>query len=327
MQAAQLTAFGPAADVLRVVDLPDPTPGPGEVVIEMIAAPINPADLNIIEGKYGELPELPAILGNEGSGRIAALGPGVTGFSVGDLVLTRTFGNWTRRLVARAANVIRLPANVDPLQASMFIVNPPTAWAMMEDFVTLQPGDWLVQNAANSAVGRSVIQLARARGVRTLNVVRRPELVAELTALGADVVVTEDVDLRKETATLCGGVRPRLAFNAVGGASALNLANSLCDGGTHVTYGAMGRQPLKLPNGLLIFRLLTFSGFWLRRWNETASREQLDRVFAELSRLSVAGSLHLPIHRIYPLAEIHAALDEAARESRAGKVLLDLTAA
>ena len=327
MQAAQLTAFGPAADVLRVVDLPDPVPGPGQVVVEMIAAPINPADLNIIEGKYGELPALPAILGNEGSGRIAALGPGVTGLSVGDLVLTRTFGNWTRRLLAKAADVLRLPANVDPLQASMFMVNPPTAWAMMEDFVTLQPGDWLVQNAANSAVGRSVIQLARARGIRTLNIVRRPELIDELTALGADIVVTEDIDLRKETSILCGGARPRLAFNAVGGASALNLANALQDGGTHVTYGAMGRQPLKLPNGLLIFRLLTFTGFWLRRWNETATREQLDRVFGELSRLSAEGALHLPIHRTYPLAEIQAALDEAARESRAGKVLLDLTAA
>ncbi len=138
----------------------------------------------------------------------------------------------------------------------------------------------MVQNAANSAVGRSVIQIARARGLKTLNVVRRPELIDELKALGADVVVTEDTDLRTSVEELCGGSRPRLALNAVGGASALNLANALADRGTHVTYGAMGRQPLKIPNGLLIFREITFRGSgcgtgattrrWLRRKRRSA---------------------------------------------------------
>jgi len=327
MIAARLFGFGKPEDVLRVEDVPVPEPAPGEFAVQMLLATVNPADLNIIEGKYGELPELPAVIGNEGVGRVAALGPGVEGFSVGDLVLPMRRGTWAQTMLTRATDAVRLPAEIDPAQAAMLSVNPPSAAAMLSDFVPLQPGDWVVQNAANSAVGRSVIQIARARGWKTLNVVRRPELVGELQTLGGDVVVMEDVDLRSEVKTLCGPARPRLALNAVGGASALNLANALGDGGTLVTYGAMGRQPLKIPNGLLIFRRLVFCGFWLKSWREETPRSRQDAVMAELAALSVAGGLHMPVHRVFPLAEVVAAVAEAAGEKRAGKVLLDLRGA
>jgi trans-2-enoyl-CoA reductase len=322
MIAARLHAFGRAGDVLRVEELPTPDPGPGEILVEMLAASVNPADLNIIEGKYGELPELPSIIGNEGVGRVAALGSGVTDFAEGDLVLPLARANWTSHQVIPADCVVRLPTGLDPLQAAMLTINPPSAWGMLEDFVPLEHGDWIVQNAANSAVGRCVIQIAKARGLRTLNVVRRAELVPELTDLGADAVVLESADLREVAPEVCAGRLPRLALNAVGGASALNLANALAEGGTVVTYGAMGRQPLKIPNGLLIFRGLRFEGFWLRRLQQDLPR--LRRVIAELAELSLAGRLRMPVQRVFGLRDVHAALEEAAGERRSGKVLIEL---
>lgn len=323
MKASQLTAFGKAADVLCVQDVSVPRPGRGEMLIEMLAAVVNPADLNIIEGKYGELPPLPAVIGNEGVGRVVELGASVSGFAVGDLVLPIRSGTWAQYMVADAAEAIRLPEKIDIHQAAMLSVNPPSAWAMLEDFVSLNPGDWIVQNAANSAVGRCVIQIAKARGLKTLNVVRRPELLDELRAVGGDVVVLEDTDLRAQVTELCGGDRPRLALNAVGGASALNLANAVADLGVVVTYGAMGRQPLKIPNGLLIFRNLSFQGFWLKRWRANASREKAEKTLGTLAGLSLSGRLHMPIHRVFALDDLAAAVEEAGAGARSGKVLLD----
>lgn len=324
MLTSQLLDFGKAPEVLRVESRPPPEPGPGELLIEMLAAPVNPADLNVIEGTYGVLPKPPATIGNEGAGRVAALGSSVEGFAVGDFVIPAVFGTWTQFLVAPAAEVIRLPQAIDIVQAAMLSVNPLTAWAMMEDFVPLKKGDWLVQNAANSAVGRSVIQIAKARGIKTLNVVRRPELIDELKAIGADVVVTEETDLRKTGKELCGGGSPRLGFNAVGGPSALNVTNALADLGTLVTYGAMGRQPLKIPNGLLIFRNLEFKGYWLRRWLDATPREKLEEIFTSLAQLSIEGAIHMPVHQTFPLSDLLAAVEEAGKESRGGKVILDL---
>jgi NADPH:quinone reductase-like Zn-dependent oxidoreductase len=323
MKAARLHAFG-SAENLRVEPLELPPPGVEEVRVEMLFAPVNPADINIVEGTYGTLPELPAILGNEGVGRVAAVGADVFSLRPGDLLAPLGVGSWCSHRNARADRVIALPPGADAQQAAMIAVNPPTAYAMLHEFAALEPGDWIVQNAANSAVGRCVIQLARRFGWRTLNVVRRPELVDELLALGADHVVTEDVDLRKEGRALMDGAEARLALNAVGGASALNLANALAFGSPLVTYGAMGRQPLKIPNGLLLFRGLTFHGFWLRRWFETKPAAEKERIFALLAELIREGALRMPVHRVFPLDDIHAALREAAEGGRGGKVLLDL---
>lgn len=322
MISARLRAFGKAGEVLRVDELPTPEPGEGEILVEMLAASVNPADLNVIEGKYGELPELPATIGNEGVGHVAALGPGVSEFAVGDLVLPLARANWTSHQVVPASRAVKLPNGLDPFQSAMLAVNPPSALGMLEDFVTLSEGDWIVQNAANSAVGRCVIQIARSRGLRTLNVVRREELIPELAALGADAVVLESADLREVAPQLCDARLPKLALNAVGGASALNLANALADGGIVVTYGAMGRQPLKIPNGLLIFRGLSFQGFWLRRLQQDTIR--LRRVIGELAELSLTGKLHMLVHRVFGLRDVLAAVEEAGREKRTGKVILAL---
>jgi len=324
--ASCLTAFGKPADVLRLKERARPRPGERHLLLEMLAAPVNPADLNVIEGKYGELPGLPAVIGNEGVGRVAAWGSKTKGFSVDDLVLPMRRGTWAQYMLADAANAVRLPREMNAFQAGMLTVNPVSAWGMLESFVSLQEGDWIAQNAANSAVGRCVIQIARSRGWKTLNVVRRPDVFEELKALGADVVVLEGRDLREVSEEICGAARPRLALNAVGGASALNLANALADRGTVVTYGAMGRQPLKIPNGLLIFRNLEFKGFWVSRWLQSLPPAETTEMWNSLAALSMQGKLRIPVHRVFPLTALLAAVEEASSENRNGKVLLDLRA-
>jgi len=324
--AARLIRFGPVSESLTVVDVPDPGPGPDEVVIEMLAAPVNPADINVIEGAYGDLPALPATIGNEGAGRVAELGANVRHLRPGQMVLPMAFGTWCGRMLVPAADVVPLPDGLDRFQAAMLTVNPATAWRMTHDFVKLGPGDWIVQNAANSGVGRGVIQLARALGWRTLNVVRRESLADELRATGADVVVTEECDLRKEVKALCGGTRPRLALNAVGGPSALNIAGALAPGSTMVTYGAMSKQALKIPNGLLIFQEIKFQGFWLKRWRERAGNAVRQETYAALAAHLKAGALVTPVHAVFPLASAAEAVVAAGQEMRGGKVLLDLAA-
>ncbi len=318
MQSVRLHAFSnDPTEALRVENLELPPPAPGELALEMLASPINPADLNVIEGTYGDLPELPATIGNEGCGRVTAVGDNVSDFSPGDLVATTLPGCWTTHRNLPAANAVRVPAHADPLQAAMLCVNPPTAHAMLHGFVDLEPGDWIVQNAANSGVGRCVIALAKSMGVKTLNLVRRPELISELTDLGADSVLLEDADLRKERPF--GDTPPRLALNAVGGPSALNIASALAPGGIHVTYGAMSRQPVKAPNGLLIFNDLAFRGFWLRRWFTDTPAAERTRVFTLLADLVADGTLHVPITRTFPFQEIQTALQA---NQGSGKTLL-----
>ncbi|MEI8294784.1 MAG: 2-enoyl thioester reductase domain-containing protein [bacterium] len=320
--ACRLTAFGAKPPALSVEETAALKPGPGEVLLRMLAAPVNPADLNVIEGTYGELPSLPCTIGNEGVGVVEQIGSSVAGLSLGQMVLPLAFGTWAEQMLVPAESLVALPDGLDPLQASMLAVNPATAWRMMHDFAALQPGDWIVQNAANSGVGRAVIQLSKALGLRTLNVVRRAELIEELRACGADAVVIEETDLRAEARNLCGGSLPKLGLNAVGGASALNLANALRPGSPLVTYGAMGRQPLKIPNGLLIFKNISFHGFWLRRWKETTPLAEVRATYERLAAYLASGVLHTPVHMVFPLAQAADAIAEAAQERRAGKVLL-----
>jgi trans-2-enoyl-CoA reductase len=192
---------------------------------------------------------------------------------------------------------------------------------MLRDFVELQPGDFVVQNAGNSAVGRAAIQIAQASGWRTISLVRRASLIDELKALGADFVFLDDEDAPPRIELAAGGAPIRLALNAVGGESALRLANALASGGTIVTYGAMSRQPLRIPNGLLIFKDLRFRGFWITPRRQRATREENTAMFDELFALARRGILRQPAERVYPLDSVHEAIEHAGRSGRAGKIL------
>jgi NADPH:quinone reductase-like Zn-dependent oxidoreductase len=299
-----------------------PEPRAGEVLIRVEAAPINPADLNVIEGKYPKRPELPAIPGMEGAGVIAKIGAEVSGFNTGDRVLVpHGTGAWRQYATVPASGISVIPPNIPALQAAMLRINPTTAWRMLHDFIDLQPGDWVLQNAANSAVGRAVIVMAKSMGVHTANVVRRAELIPELRALGADAVFVESDQLVQQIGDIAPFGRARLAFNAVGGESALRLANALSRKGVLVTYGAMGRQPMRIPNGLLIFKNLVWTGFWITAWYKHASEEATTDMFASIFPLLASGALSVPVAATYPLEQFQEAIRHASTDARAGKIL------
>jgi NADPH:quinone reductase-like Zn-dependent oxidoreductase len=314
--------FGPPESVLGIVEEDVPEPRAGEVLIRIEASPINPADFNIIEGKYPKRPELPAVAGMEGAGVIVSIGPEVSGFSPGDRVLApHSMGAWREYVTVAASGAFIIPSNIPAFQAAMLKINPPTAWRMLHDFVKLQPGDWILQNAANSAVGRAVIVMAEAMGVHTINVVRRPELIEELRALGADHVFVESNALGQQIREVAAFDRIPLALNCVGGESALRLANALSRRGVLVTYGAMGRQPMRIPNGLLIFKNLVWTGFWITAWYKHASQEEMVDMFSDIFPLLATGALSVPVAATYPLDDFREAIRHASAEKRGGKVL------
>lgn len=314
--------FGEPASVVRVEGRELAPPGPGEVRIDMLAAPINPADINILEGRYGTLPELPAIPGNEGVGVVAACGPGVDDLAPGTWVRPPPgSGCWREAMVASAEACIPLPGAMEPEQAAMISVNPPTAWRMLEDFVDLKPGDWVVQNAANSGVGRCVIQIARRRGLKTLNVVRRAELREELKAIGADAVVLEDEPFFKDVAVITGGPKPRLGLNAVGGDSAGRLLRCLAPGGTLVTYGGMSKQGFSVGAAQMIFSDLRLRGFWVSRWMKQAPRQAVRDLFEKMAPLVRDGTIRVPVDSTFPIDRAADAIRRAGEPGRAGKVL------
>ena len=319
--AARYARTGVPAEVVAREEVAVPPPGAGEVRVRMLWAPVNPADLNMLEGKYGEARPLPDVPGNEGCGRVVAVGEGVDPSWIGRLVLVdrmawREQGNW------QLDDLVPVPAGLEARHACVLRVNPPTAWLLLHEFVGLRPGDWIAQNAATSAVGRAVIEIAKSKGWRTLNLVRRPEAAGELHKLGADAVVLDAPETADEVAAIPGGVKPKLGLNAVGGASATRLAGLLADGSPLVTYGAMSKEALKIPNGFLIFRDLHFRGFWLTRWLRQASAADRDAMFGDVFRLAAAGCFAPRVAAEFPLAEVSAAVARAAEGG--GKVLLRL---
>ena len=315
---------GNPADVLRVELRPWPTPASGEAVVEMRAAPINPADLNQIEGKYPVRPELPATPGFEGAGVVVDLGPNKTNIAMGDLViLPHNVGTWRDAVAVKAEDLVVVPAGIEPVDAAMLKINPMTAWRLLHDYVDLKKGDWLIQNAANSAAGRAVIQIACELGYKTVNVVRRAELIDELRAEGGDVVLVDGENLREEVKPATSGAPIRLGLNSVGGDSALRLANCLAPGSTVVTFGAMSLQPLKIPNGLLIFKDLRFRGIWINKWYDNATKERRTEAFRRLFEMAKRGLLKTKVEKAYPLAEAKTAVAHAAQGKRSGKIIFE----
>jgi NADPH:quinone reductase-like Zn-dependent oxidoreductase len=296
-------------------------PGEGEVLLRIDCAPVNPADVNVLEGKYGSLPMLPCVPGVEGVATVALSRSACIG--EGQRVLVPAgLGSWRCWATCGAQKLVRVDPGVPLEQAAMLRINPATADCMLREFVALGRGDVIVQNAANSGVGRSVIQIARVMGLKTVNVVRRPELIDELVAIGADHVILEGEQLSSRIRERAGGHSLKLGLNAVGGESALGIAGALADGGTLVTYGAMGRQPIRVPNGFLIFKNIHFCGFWVSRWYGTAEPEAVSQMFKRLMAMAVDGTLHTPVAGRYPLSQIRAAIEHAQAPMRTGKVLL-----
>jgi trans-2-enoyl-CoA reductase len=324
INAAVYEKHGNPADVLRVETRSWPRPAADEAVVRMRAAPINPADLNQIEGKYPVRPTLPATPGFEGAGVVVELGTDVKRLTSGALViLPHNLGTWRDAAAVKAEELVVVPDGIEPFQAAMLKINPLTAWRLLHDYVDLQKGDWLIQNAANSAASRDVIQIAHELGFKTVNVIRRAELIDELRAEGADVVLVDCENLREEVKNATGTAPIRLGLNSVGGDNALRLANCLAFGGTLVSFGAMSLQPLKIPTGLLIFKDLRFRGIWINKWYDNATPSERMETFRPIFEMAKRGLLKTKVEKAYPLSEVKAAVAHAAQGQRSGKILLE----
>jgi NADPH:quinone reductase-like Zn-dependent oxidoreductase len=308
--------------------LPEPAPpGPGEVLLDILASPINPSDLLNFEGRFGAYaPALPAVAGGEAVGRVAALGDGVTHLSVGDRVLAiyGGRGNWRERRCIPAQAAFALPQAADTLQLAMFSVNPGTAWHMLTRFLTLAPGDWVLQNAGTSAVGHHVIALARRLGARTVSIVRRAEHIEPLQALGGDAVVVDGPDLAARIAAATEGAPVRLALDAVAGEATQTLAASVAKDGVVVIYGLLSGNASRFDAADPLFRNVAIRGFWFSAWFASASAQERKKLYDELTPLLLDGTLVVPVEATYPFTKVNEALAHAARAGRGGKILLTM---
>lgn len=324
MRALRFEAFGPPADVLHLEDRPSPQPRPNQVLLRLTHRPINPSDLLTISGEYGRPPRLPATPGFEAVGRVEAVGDQVAGWQVGARAVPLTGGGtWCESIVVNPAALVAVPDGVSDQAAAQLIANPLTAWVMLEEELALKSGDWVLQTAAGSTLGRLVIQLARLRGYRTINLVRRPEQVEELLALGADAAfATGDGDVVERIKQVTDGRGAAGALEAVGGEMGAQALRGLRAGGTMLVYGMLSGRPLPLHNGEMLFRGLTARGFWLTHWLQQTPPAQVAATLGMLMQLMADGDLTPPVEAEYDLADFQAAIAHAERPGRQGKVLL-----
>jgi trans-2-enoyl-CoA reductase len=323
MKSAELTTIGRAENVVRCIDVPDPSaPGVDEALVEVIACSINPADILMIEGNYATKPETPCPLGIEGAGMVRAVGTSVTNLKVGDKVMSLARTNWVQHICDKAETFIRLPAEVDLAQAAMLKVNVATAHLMLTTYMPLSKGDWVIQNAANSGVGLNLIRLAHADGIRTVNVVRRAELIEPLKLLGADVVVIDGPGLVERVAHKTGGAMIKLGIDAVGGMAIGRMTDSVGEGGTVVNYGLLSGEPCQVNASNFVFRDIKLVGFWLSKILREMSFTEIQVMYQKLGLKLLDGTIKVDIEASYPLEDICEAMAHAKREGRGGKVQL-----
>jgi trans-2-enoyl-CoA reductase len=324
MLRARYDRRGPVPqDVIRPEPFTPPELAAGQALVEVLAAPINPSDLLMLTGDYGVLPPLPATGGSEGVGRVARLGPDTAGPGVGRTVLLPTgSGTWSTHVVAEVRRLVPLPEGADPRQLAMLTVNPATASLLLSEPVALAPGDWVIQNVANSGVGSYLVQIAALRGLKTVNVVRRESAVAGVRALGGDVVLVDGDDLAARVREATGGAAIRLGIDAVGGHATGRIAECLGEGGTLVNYGLMSGEPCIVSPKAFVFNDVTLRGFWLAKWFRTASRDAQRALYGELTGLIAGGRLHAAIHATYPVERIVEAVAAAGAGKRDGKILV-----
>jgi NADPH:quinone reductase-like Zn-dependent oxidoreductase len=319
--------IGNPADVLEVKTEASRALKKGEVRVQVLAAPINPSDVLQIAGNYGVDAILPARPGSEGVGRVKEISSGVKTLKVGQLVLLASGSTWAEEQVGPAEGFLPLP-DLGPISAdvieqlAMSAVNPLTALLMLNSFEDIEEGQWIAQSAANSAVGGYVIQLAKQRGIKTVNIVRREGLAEGLLAKGADIVLIDGPDLAKQIAKATDNASIRLALDPVGGDTYARLAESLGYGGTLVAYGFLSGKPPMLNTGQLIFNDTRLRGFWLYKWYQTATIQEKQEVFGQVIPLIVNGTLKANIDSRYTVDQIEQAVTRAWEGGRNGKVLL-----
>ena len=276
-------------------------------------------DLNLTKGLLPKVPPLPLVPGNEGVARVLRTGAGVAGLTAGDrIALPLLSGAWRERLVIPAAGLSPLP-DADAKQLSMIVGNPPTASLALSEFAPLGPGDWIVQNNANGGVGRSLIAFAKRRGIKTANIVRRPDAVDELLALGADLVVVDGPDTARRIRERIGADTPLpVAVDSIGGAAADPLLELLSPGGTLVFYSNATGEPVDIDGPVAKGKNLTATKLFVGSFDR---RTKLLPLIEQAAQMVASGEINVPVEAVYPLTEISLVLDHLYR---GGKILLEI---
>jgi len=326
--------FAEHGDPVKVMEMREtelPVLKKDEVLIKMMAAPINPADINTIQGVYPIKPHLPAVAGNEGVGKVVDLGADASNLLLGDWVIpaSAASGTWCTYMIQKEKDLLQVPSNLPLIDAAVLAVNPCTAYRLLADFEDLQPGDTVIQNGANSGVGLAVIQLAAQRGISTINIIRaRPEghdeTVKDLLSYGATHVITEEFVRKPEMLALIKSIpKAKLALNCVGGKNSAELLKHLAKGGTMVTYGGMSKKPMMVPAGPLIFNDVKLRGFWMTSWNQKfQDKPERGELISIISTMISAGTLKHPPVRLVPLVQFKDALVRATEGFTKKQVLI-----
>ena len=323
MKQITLEKFGKPDLVAKCVEAPEPgEPSAWEVVVKILAFPINAADLATLAGVYGTLPSLPSVIGMEAVGTVVSIGSSVTRVSVGQTVVMIGNNNWCQFRKVPEALVHPIPEGSDLLQMSLLKVNPITALMMLRADGLTRPGDWVIQNAPLSSVGQCVLQLAKELQLRTINVVRREEAKAEVKQLGGDISIEDGPDLARRLKDLIGMTPIKLGLDAVAGASTGQLADCLSEGGQIVNYGMLSNESCVVSPQRTIFNGLRLQGFWLTkslpRLNAQSRHELFDYVAARIAN----QTLKVRIDSCFPIEEIAAAILRADSPERDGKVII-----
>ncbi len=329
MKAIVFDRFGEPADVLQVREIPIPEPGPGEVRVRMIAAPVNPSELLVVRGRYGVLPSLPATPGFEGVGIVDKAGPGLLGrFAMGKrvTVINGAGGNWAEYAVIPARQARPVASDIPDEQVASFFVNPGTAIAMVRRVLNVPKGEWLLQTAAGSELGKMIIRLARSDGIKTLNVVRRSEAKQELRGLGGDAVISSsEGSIEQQVRSIVGPEGVRFAIDPVGGDTGTGAFDSLAADGRLLVYGSLSGQPVCIDTRKMIAGKRVVEGFWLGHWMKERSIPSSLLLFREIASEIRKGTLATEVGPSFPLENIQDAVKQAEISGRKGKVLLKIS--
>jgi NADPH:quinone reductase-like Zn-dependent oxidoreductase len=324
MRQLQLIAHGEPSDVIELNTVSEPGLGQEDVLISMEAAPINPSDFLFVRGIYGVRAAFPSPVGAEGVGRVTKIGSKVDPALRGKRVLilpTYEQGTWADEVVVQVGNLVPMSDEADPLQLSMIGINPATAYLLLNRYVSLMPGEWIGQTAANAAMGQYIIALAKLAGVKTLNVVRREEAAEQVRQWGGDRVVLEGDNLQKDIEEALDGKKLSLVLDMVGGTPVGELAKSLKPGGSIVVYALQSGQFPAISPGDLIYRGLSLHGFWLINWIRNAPRTEIKEIYQKLGDLVADGSLSAAVEHVYPLNQFKEAFKQSLKSNRSGKIL------
>src|SRR5260221_278530 len=324
MRQLQLVAHGEPADVIELKTVSEPALGQEDILISMEASPVNAQDWMLVRGIYGVRPTFPFSVGSEGVGRVSQTGSKVDVALRGKRVLivpTYEQGTWADQVVVPVRNIVPMSDEADPLQLSMIGINPATAYLLLNRYVSLMPGDWIGQTAANSAMGQYIIALAKLAGVKTLNVVRRKEAAQQVQQWGGDRVVLQGDNLHKDIEEALDGKKLSLVLDTVGGTPVGELTKSLKTGGSVVVYALLSGEFPALAPGDLIYRGLSLHGLWLGNWIRNAPRTEIQEIYQKLGELVADGSLSAAVEYVYPLEQFKEAFEQSLKSNRSGKIL------